>query len=60
MPSVPTEATTPVESFLLYPARFISGIATLAKVAHVARVEPHIALKTVAPTTVVMASPPGM
>ncbi len=30
-----------------------------AKVAAVASVEPHMALKSVAPTTVVMASPPG-
>ena len=31
-----------------------------AKVAQVASVEPHMALKSVAPTTVVIASPPGI
>ncbi len=33
-------------------------MAMLAKVAQVARVEPHMALKSVAPATVVMAKPP--
>ena len=59
-PSVPTVATIPVESFLLYPYRSISGIATLAKVAEVATTDPQIALNTVAPITVATASPPGM
>jgi hypothetical protein len=58
-PRVPTEATIPVESCLLYPCLRISGTARLEKVAVVARVEPHMALKSVAPTTVVMARPPG-
>ncbi len=60
IPRVPTVATIPVESFLLYPYRSISGTATLAKVAAVAGEEPQMALKAVAPPTVAMASPPGI
>lgn len=60
MPSVPTEATIPVESFLEYPYRSISGTATLAKVAAVAGEDPQIDLNAVAPATVAMASPPGI
>ena len=59
-PSVPTVATTPVDNLRSYPYRFISGIATLAKVAVVAVADPQIALKTLPPTTVAMARPPGM
>jgi hypothetical protein len=57
MPSVPTVATIPVESFLLYPYLSIMGTAILAKVAAVAGEDPQIALKAVAPPTVAMASP---
>src|SRR5512137_2322830 len=58
-PSVPTLATTPVESFLLYPYLSISGIATDENVAEVARLDVVMALKSVAPTIVARARPPG-
>ncbi|OPY00604.1 MAG: hypothetical protein A4E61_01957 [Syntrophorhabdus sp. PtaB.Bin184] len=58
-PRVPTLATTPVDSFRLYPYLSISGTATDENVADVARLDVVMALKSVAPTTVARARPPG-
>ena len=60
IPSVPTVATVPHDSFLSYLYLSISGTAIVAKVAAVAGAEPHIALKAVAAAIVPIARPPGM
>ena len=55
---MPPAATVAVESESSYPARFISGSATLPIVATVASELPQIAPKKAQAPTVVIASPP--
>ena len=58
MPMVPPAATTAVANPIWYLYLFISGKATLPKVAAVARLEPQIAAKAAQAPIVAIASPP--
>src|SRR3989339_379982 len=58
MPRVPPAATQPVARLRSYPYFLISGTATLAMVAPVAREDPQMAANPEQATMVAMASPP--